>query len=471
MKYASFGRCYTQLRGYLFQTSVLAVFVAIGAWGHATHWTFSLSHGDAARAATADVHPDDPSELIQPQTTVSPELLLPADKQPPVGVLARIVITTSKAALDLGIRSAAPETRPLSRELTASGVVNYEPTRLAQLSARVPGSVWRVEKQVGQRIRAGDVLAIIDATAVGQAKADFLRSIAEVKLREKVHERLNSFSRGEVPGQQIEQAATELRKAHVDLFNAQQALISLGLPIKLAEWEDLSETDLQDRIKFLGLPSTLVSQLDPNSTTASLLPVTAPFEGIVTGRDLAIGEIVSPAESHFEIADVSRMWVVLNVREQDTDDLELGQKVQFTAGNTTVTGPITWMSTAVDPKTRTLEVRCEVENPELKSADGRPLGKRLLRANEFGIGRICLQENPAALVVPTNAVQRSNDSAVIFVHTEPRVFEARKIRVGVVSGEYTEIAEGLTPSEQVVVEGSHIFKAELQRAAASKSPS
>jgi cobalt-zinc-cadmium efflux system membrane fusion protein len=448
----------------------MAVFVAIGLWGHATHWTFSFAHGDVAHAAS-DVHPDDPSELIAPQTTVSPELFLPADKQPPVGVLGRIVLVSPKAATDLGIRCAAPQTKPLSRELTASGVVNYEPSRLAQLSARVPGSVWRVEKQVGQRIRAGDVLAIIDATAVGQAKADFLRAIAEVKLREKVYERLNSFSRGEVPGQQIEQAATELRKARVDLFNAQQALISLGLPIKLAEWENLSETELQDRIKFLGLPSALVSQLDPNATTASLLPVLAPFEGIVTGRDLAIGEIVSPAESHFEIADVSRMWIVLNVREQDSDELELGQKVQFTAGSASVTGPITWMSTAVDPKTRTLEVRCEVDNPELKNKDGKPLGKRLLRANEFGIGRICLQENSAALVVPTSAVQRSNDSAVIFVQTEPRVYEARKVRVGVVGDDYTEIAEGLQGDDQVVVEGSHIFKAELQRAAASNSQS
>ncbi len=469
MNRASLSGFFQQLRGYLFQTSVMAVFAAIGLWGHATHWTFSLSRHDAAHASTGDIHPDNPSDLVEPKTTVSPELLAPSAGQPPVAKLGRIEFVNAKAVSDLGIRCQEPTLRPLSRELSAAGVVNYEPTRLAQLSARVPGTVWRVEKQVGQRIRSGDVLAIIDAPAVGQAKADFLRSIAEVELREKVYERLNSFSRGEVPGQQIQQAATELRKARVDLFNGQQALISLGLPIDLEDWQGLSEEELQRKIKFLGLPEAFVSQLDPNSTTASLLPITAPFAGVVIGRDLAMGEIISPSESHFEIADVSRMWIVLNVREQDTDELELGQKVHFTAGNVVVDGSITWMSTAVDPKTRTVEVRCEVDNPELKGDDGRVLGKRLLRANEFGVGKICLHENPQALVVPTSAVQRDAGSAVVFVELTPHVFEARKVRIGIVSGPFTEIVEGLEPAEKVVVDGSHIFKAELQRAAAAKS--
>jgi len=470
MKNAAVSGFLTQLKGYLFQTSVMAVFVAIGFWGHATHWTFSLAHGDAAHAATADAHRDDISLTVHGKPSPPPGSSA-AGENPAPNVLGRVELPSPQAAADLGIRSAPPESRPMTNELQAAGVVTYNPNRLAQLSARVPGSVWRIEKQVGQPIRAGDVLAIIDATAVGQAKADFLRSIAEVELREKIYERLNSFSQGEVPGQQIQQAATELRKARVDMFNAQQALISLGLPIKLSEWEGLSEEALQKKIKFLGLPAALVSQLDPNATTASLLPICAPFDGIVTGRDLAIGEIVSPAEAHFEIGDVSRMWIELHVREQDTDDLELGQKVRFKAGSAEVTAHVTWMSTAVDPKTRTLEVRCEVENPELKGVDGRPLGKRLLRANEFGVGTVCLHENEHALVVPTSALQRLGEDHVIFVQVDPQTFEARRVKTGIVSGAYTEILEGLSADEALAVEGSHIFKAELQRAAAAKSSS
>src|SRR5262249_3254767 len=152
-------------------------------------------------------------------------------------------------------------------------------------------------------------------------------AVADVRLREKAYERLKSFDQGVIAKRHVEEAETELQKARVDLFNAQQALISLGFPLNVDKWEGETIEALEKQIKFLGLSESLVSQLDPNSTTASLLPIYAPFDGLVIGRALALGEVVSPNQSHFEVADVSKMWIVLNVREQDADHLELGQKV------------------------------------------------------------------------------------------------------------------------------------------------
>ncbi len=442
-----------QYRQRVFPVFVLAVLISIGLWGHANHWQFSAQHAepmvprrDLAFDATA---PDDGRLLATP---------------------SRIEFPSSEAAGDLGLEAAPAQRRPMAREVSAAGVVCYEPSRLAQLSSRVSGTVWRVEKQVGQEIHSGDILAVIDAPALGQAKADFLRAIADVQLRQKAHERFQSFTAGEVPTKAVQEAETELRKARVDLFNAQQALISLGLTIDLKEWEALSEEELQHRIKFLGLGEAIVSQLDPNATTASLLPIFAPFSGLVIGRNLTMGEAVSPTQSHFEIADVARMWIVLNVREPDADDLELGQRIEFTAGSAIVTSSISWMSTAVDEKTRTVEVRCECDNPEIIGEQGKPTGKRLLRANLFGVGKIRLHENADALVVPTRAIQWDGQSHVLFVRIDARTFEARRVRLGIVSGEFSEIAEGISASEPVVIEGSHLLKAELQRVAVTRPP-
>jgi membrane fusion protein, heavy metal efflux system len=449
---------------------VLGTLAGIGLWGHLTHWTFVSHHSEATSAPAAHASSVRKPEVVSPSGSSAAASTAARDAVASAGALnltpARVEFATAQAALDLGIATAPVERRSVSKQVTATAVVTYEPSRQAQLSARVAGTLWRLEKQVGQTIRAGDVLAIIDASAVGQAKSDFLRSIADVELRKKAHDRLQSFAKGEVATKQVEEAATELRKARVDLFNSQQALISLGLSIKLNDWQGLSEGEIQRKIKFLGLPEELVAGLDPDSTTATLLPIYAPFDGVVIGHNLAKGEVVSPTQSHFQIADVSRMWIVLHVREHDADELQLGQPVTFSSGKVRIASSLSWMSTEVDEKTRTIEVRCEVENPEVTSNDGQATGKRLLRANLFGTGHIQIHENPEAVVVPTKAIQRSGQSQVVFVEVESRIFEARPVRLGTMTAEFTEIVDGLDLAWPVVIEGSHILKAELQRYAA-----
>jgi multidrug efflux pump subunit AcrA (membrane-fusion protein) len=163
------------------------------------------------------------------------------------------------------------------------------------------------------------------------------------------------------------------------------------------------------------------------------------------------------------MADVSQMWIVLDVREQDAEVLEIGQPVTFTAGAVTVNSSLSWISTEVDPKTRTVEVRCIAENPTLVNETGQPTGQRLLRANQFGLGRVRVHQQADALVVPTKAVQRCDGSHVAFVQCGDRSFEARKIQVGVVTEDFTEVVEGLEGTPSIVSEGSHVLKAELQR--------
>ncbi len=462
MKLSFFLRPLDRYRPQVFQVVVVAVMFAIGVWGHRSHWQF-----------TPHAHADFAGNEQGPGDAKPSSALVEGAKSGAVDApdASLIEFPTPESVEELGVRTLRVVQRPVSREVTAAGVVTYEPTRLAQLSAHVAGTVWRVEKQVGQTIRAGDVLAIIDAPAVGDAKADFLHSIADVQMCEIAADRLRGFAKGEVPYRQIQEAETALRKARVDRFNAQQALISLGLPINLDEWQALSEDELQRRIKFLGLPPSLVSQLDPNSTTATLLPLVAPFDGIVIGRELSKGEVVSPGNGHFEIADVSKMWIVLHVREQDVDDLQLGQTVTFRSGSASATGAVSWMSTAVDEKTRTVEVRCETPNPEIADAEGKSTGKRLLRANLFGVGSIQVSRSQSALVVPTKAVQRSAFGPIVFVPRGPKTFAVQPIQSGVVNTDDTEIVAGLTLADSVVVDGSHILKAELQRlSAAEQSP-
>jgi cobalt-zinc-cadmium efflux system membrane fusion protein len=213
----------------------------------------------------------------------------------------------------------------------------------------------------------------------------------------------------------------------------------------------------------LGLSDAIVDSLDPRNATANLLPLVAPFDGLVVGQDIARGELTATEDNRFEIADVTHMLLRLDVHEEDGEHLRLGQTVVFTTGNIEVTTAIAWISTAVDPKTRTIEVRCDVTNPTVHDDLGEPTGQFLLRANMFGTARVRVEERPAAVVVPTKAVQSRGNIHFVFVETDATGFEARAVDVGITNDEVTELIHGVRIGERVASEGSHVLKSEVVR--------
>ncbi len=238
-----------------------------------------------------------------------------------------IRLTSADVAEQMGIRLATAESRSLARELSVTARVLYEPTRIAQISSRAPGTVWRVEKHVGQWIHHGEVLAVVECVAVGKAKADLLHALADVALKERIVTRLKALDTGLIPHKQVDSADVDLRKARFDLFNVEQELVNLGLPVDREKLAGASDEELLRYVKFLGLPESIVESLDSQTATANLLPLLAPFDGLVVGQDIVRGERIAIDENRFEIADVTHMLLRLDVREEDGEDLRLGQQV------------------------------------------------------------------------------------------------------------------------------------------------
>src|SRR5262249_48882806 len=148
----------------------------------------------------------------------------------------------------------------------------------------------------------------------------------------------------------------------------QQALANLGLPVRPSDYRDLSDDEVARRLRTLGLPPGLTGDDLP----ANLLPFRAPFAGVVLKRDITVGELASTTQPQFVLADTSRLWLLLDVRQEDAPRVRAKQLVQFTADPTgqEASGRIAWTSPEVDPKTRTVRARVEVENPngELRPA-------------------------------------------------------------------------------------------------------
>jgi cobalt-zinc-cadmium efflux system membrane fusion protein len=184
---------------------------------------------------------------------------------------------------------------------------------------------------------------------------------------------------------------------------------------------------------------------------------------VVTHGDFGIGEVVEPSKQLIQIADLSRMWICLEVQKEQVHKLKVGQKVTFQGDGVpeVLVSEIAWISTEADESTRTLEVRASVENRIVHPEDPTATGQRLLRANTYGHGRILVRTNSDAIVVPTECIQSDGNNNLIFVNTGPTDFEGRVVVCGIEEGSYTEIEGPIAIGDMVVQQGSHILKSQV----------
>jgi cobalt-zinc-cadmium efflux system membrane fusion protein len=383
----------------------------------------------------------------------------------------------------LGLKLEAATEQTLPESVVAHASLDFDQTRYAQLSTLLPGRVWSVEKQVGDPVKKGELLALVDSAEVGRLKAEFLQTLVQVDTRTKTLKRLKAAS-GATSESQVLEMEGQLREARARLLTNQQALLNLGLSVTVEELAALPEEESWGRLRVLGLPERVLKEHSAATMTANLLPMKAPFDGLVVSRSMVAGEVVTsgqsamtgPGQPHFVVADVSRLWVMLDVRLEDAGKLVLGKEVRFEPDGVkeeSAVGTLTWVSAQVEEKTRTVRARAEVANPA-----GR------LRPHTFGTGTIVVREPTPMTLVPTEAVQvevpsnpgrhrhaapsMSPEAApaeaatnLVFVQIAADAFQPRVVEVGARQGRFTPILAGVKPGEVVVTTGSHVLKSEL----------
>lgn len=386
----------------------------------------------------------------------------------------RLQFASREAVARAGIDAAPADMLWMAETVSANGEISYDQTRVARLSSRVPGTVARVFKQVGDPVQQGEVLALVDASEVGKAKTEYLQAFAQVDLRTRTLDNMRSAA-GAIPARSIQEAETSLREARIRLLSAQQALVNLGLPVLPDDLKSLSDDKLSQRLQFLGLPDKLVTTLDPKTTSSNLLPIQAPITGVIVSREAVPGETADASKLLFIVADTSMMWLNLSLRAEDARLVKVGDPIHFRPDGTvaatipwynpraaamtwlqTIDGSVSWISTAVDEKTRTVRVRADLTNSDSK-----------LRAGIFGTGRIVLRQEKT-VVVPRDALQHEGCCNIVFVQDKnfakpdaPKVYHVRKVVPGATNDQSVEIAAGLLPGESVVFKGASVLRGEL----------
>jgi cobalt-zinc-cadmium efflux system membrane fusion protein len=325
--------------------------------------------------------------------------------------------------------------RPIRVTLKAqAGKVLANENRLAHLSPRVPGRIVAVYANLGDQVKQGDRLLLLDSPAFGEAQLEYRKAKTTVGVTEKALERAKALiDRGAIGAGEHQRREAEFENARADLHEAEEKLHLLGM----------TEKEIQ-RLGAKTLPHAEVAQVS----------LRAPFTGDVTERNATVGEVVDQNKTLFTVADLSTVWVQGDFPEQQASRLKVGLSIELRVraySEEVFTGRVLYVGAMVDPATRTVMVRSEVKNPDRK-----------LRPEMFADITL-LSEEQAMLTVPRTAIQQAGDHTVAFIVRGQRRYERRNVTIGDAAGDYVEITGGLVEGEEVVTEGSYSLKSEFLR--------
>jgi Cu(I)/Ag(I) efflux system membrane fusion protein len=343
--------------------------------------------------------------------------------------LAEIDLPADRIQL-IGMRTAKVERAALGDSLRAVGVIAANERGLSEISVRFSGWVQQLMvSETGQRVSRGQVLANVYSPEVLRAEQEYLTARGwDAKM-----------------GGAGDAAAAG---HHGD------AILGAGTPGSLA-------ADARHRLELLGVAAPEIDAMATRGKVADSVPIRSPSSGYVTARNIVPGAAIQAGAPLFEVADLSKVWFLADVFEQDASRIRIGQKavLELTAyPGERFTGRVQFISPGLNTSTRTLRVRLEFAN---KTG---PAGVKL-RPGMYGNVALALP-SAAGLVIPSEALVDTGENQYVFVSMAGGHFEPRLVQVGARAGEKVQVSSGVAEGETVVTTGNFLLDSESRLRAA-----
>jgi Cu(I)/Ag(I) efflux system membrane fusion protein len=365
------------------------------------------------------------------------------------------------------IQTATVQRQVATAEIRMVGKVDYDETRLVHVTAWVPGRLDRLfVDYTGIFVRNGDHMVYIYSPELLSAQQELL----------------------------------EARRAVVRLQRSDQPLMK-QTALQTVE-------SAREKLRLWGLSVEQISEIETRGEPTDHMTIYAPTGGIVVEKHVAEGMYVGVGTRIYTIADLSRVWVLLDAYESDMSWIRYGQEVEFETvayPGEIFSGRVTFIDPVLDARTRTVKVRVNVENPDGKLkpqmfvravarahvagggrvmdpalsgkwvcpmhpeviADGpgtcRECGMDLVESESLGY--VSAKDTQPDLMVPVSAVLVTGRRAVVYVEVadaEQPTYEGREIVIGPRAGDYYQVKSGLQEEERVVVKGSFKIDSALQ---------
>jgi cobalt-zinc-cadmium efflux system membrane fusion protein len=321
--------------------------------------------------------------------------------------------------------------QPVAEMLRVAGRIDFDEHHLARIGATITGRVTDIDAWLGQSVKKGDVLARINSSELSSQQLAYLKARAQLELNRRNAERAKALFEADVIG------AAELQRRESEY--------------KISQAESRAAAD---QLQLLGVSPATIDRLAKQGEVNSVTPVVASISGVVVERKLAQGQVVQPADALFVIADLSRLWAVAQVPEQQVSLVKAGQTANIEVpalGNEKLTGKLIFVGQTIDPETRTVLVRTELDNREG-------------RLKPAMLASMLIESRPLErLVVPASAVVRQNDEDHVFVAEGDGAFRLLKVKLGAEQGGIRVVQSGLKGGEKLVVGGAFHLNNERNR--------
>ncbi len=319
----------------------------------------------------------------------------------------------------------------VAQTLRVPARVEVDEQRVARIGAAVTGRVTQVHAVLGQRVRRGEVLATLHSAELSGTQLAYLKALSQEELHRRAVERARLLFSADVIG------AAELQKRESELVQAQAELHAS-----------------HDELKVLGMTESAIEKLSATREVRSLSSVTATLDGVVIERKVTPGQVVQPADALFTVADLSHVWVVAEVPEQQAVMVKKGKVAQAEISalhNQRIEGPLIFVADTVKPDTRTVTVRMDVDNAE------RALKPEMLAS-------MLIQGAPQRrLLAPAAAVVREDGKAHLFVRLDGNRFQLRRVTLGDESQGQVAVLDGVKAGEVIVTDGTFHLNNERKR--------
>lgn len=306
----------------------------------------------------------------------------------------------------------------------------FNPDAQQQIGTLNRARVVDVQVDLGDVVSAGDTVATLESAALGRARAAHIRATARLEAARQERDRAHRLAEDDIASEsEVIAAEAEYTKAQADHRAADAELAVFGLPAQRIESTEDTEAPGLSRYRLVS-----------------------PVDGRIQARDLVPGEILSPGRTPIHIVNTEVMWIMLHVPEGTLNELDVGQPVRFqprALPDTSMTGEIDWISSAVDPESRRITVRATVRNP-----DG------LLRGGMYGNAEIGIRRDEQSVTtVPYSAVQNLDGTSVVFVPGDSQGhYRIAEIETGREYNGQIEVTAGLDGVETVIEQGSFDLK-------------
>ena len=300
----------------------------------------------------------------------------------------------------------------LNKEINAVGIVQYDQSRQARVTAWAAGRIDRLYvTSVGAIVSKSNPVAEVYSPDLIAAQQEYLLAL-------KSRNQLNNS-----PFTSISQNGEGLVAA------------------------------AKERMLLLGVKANQIAALERNGKPTIRLPIYSPYSGVVIEKMVQQGQYVNAGEVLFNIADLSSIWVEVEIYENEFPYVHVGEQIEIRSQSfpqNSFNGRISFIYPFLDPKTRTLKARVEIANPDIK-----------LKPDMF-VNAIIKQPLDSSIVVPVTAVMDTGKRQVVWVESAPGSFESREVRVGLRSNDKIQILSGLNHGDKVAVSGGYLIDSESQ---------